>query len=56
MMPFRGLAGAISLAQSAPWVSFGKHGAVCGVQEYAESRRRGFGFREQAQYLGEGAG
>ena len=29
---------------------------VCGVLEYAESRRLGFGSREQAQDLGEGAG
>ena len=29
---------------------------VCGVREYAELRGRGFGSREQAQYLSEGVG
>jgi hypothetical protein len=35
---------------------FWKAEVVCGVQEYAESRRLGFGSHEQAQCLGEGAG
>ena len=46
---------------SAGWVNsdclghFWKVRVVCGVQEYAESRRLGFSSSEQAQYLGEGS-
>ena len=58
---------AIGISRTSPWLarlalsynppgSFWKAQAVCGVQEYAESRRRGFGSREQVQYLGEGSG